>query len=129
MDSFLGFKKNLSQVTLSRSDASVTWLKDGNEITDDRITYGENGPERSLHIDQVRYPGDSGNYSCVVNSNPDEKCDVQLEVQKAFETFLTKLPETIEHIAGNDLILETEVSSEDADVQWLKVFSYKNKDL
>ena len=69
----------------------------------------------------MRYPGDSGNYSCLVDSNPDEACEVLLEVQKAFETFLTKLPEFIEHIAGKDLILETEVSAEEAEVQWLKV--------
>ena len=49
-----------------------------------------------------------------------EKVDIQLDVQKAFETFLTPLPPIIDHIAGKELILETEVSAEDAKVEWLR---------
>ena len=47
-------------VTVSRADAAVQWLKDGQRISDPRMTEEESGCQRTLHIDQVRHPGDEG---------------------------------------------------------------------
>ena len=104
-------------VTVSRTDAIVKWTKDGQELDDDRIRTESAGEIRKLFIDKVRYPGDSGIYQCsVLDGKVDEKVDVELEVQKAFETILTPFPEMIESIAGKEIIVKTEVSAEDVQV-------------
>ena len=106
--------------TVSRADAVVTWFKDDQEIDDPRITQLEDGLKRVLHIDQVRYPGDTGNYACVVGPSEDERVNIALEVQQAFETFLTKLPDQLDGLAGEDKTFEVEVSAPEVQVQWLK---------
>ena len=106
--------------TVSRADAVVQWFKDDKEIDDPRISPKEDGLKRILHIDQVRYPGDTGNYSCVVGPSDAERVDIALEVQQAFETFLTKLPDQMEGLAGEDIVFAVEVSAPEVNVQWLK---------
>ena len=78
------------------------------------------GRNRILHIDQVRFPGDSGRYSCIVDGNEGERVDVDLDVQQAFETILTGLPEKTEATTGEEMTFKVEVSAPEVQVQWLR---------
>ena len=109
------------KVTVSRSDAVVKWTRDGEELTDPRISTSEDGCDKILKITQVRHPGDSGIYKCeVVDKRKNDAVTIDLEVQKAFETFLTPLQAAYECVEGDVLVMECEVSAEDAMVQWMK---------
>jgi hypothetical protein len=109
------------KVTVSRSDAVVKWTRDGEELTDPRISTSEDGCDRILKITQVRHPGDSGIYKCeVVDERKKDAVTIDLDVQKAFETFLTPLEDAYECVEGDVLVMECEVSAEDAMVQWMK---------
>ncbi|XP_026768347.3 obscurin-like protein 1 isoform X8 [Pangasianodon hypophthalmus] len=103
---------------LSRANGVVCWYKDNNRIVlNDHVTFEEEGAFRSLIILNAEI-GDTGEYIC--NAKDDELV-FNITVQEAPVSILRN-PRTPEHyslVAGNELILECEVSRENATVHWL----------
>ncbi|XP_058247679.1 obscurin-like protein 1 isoform X1 [Hemibagrus wyckioides] len=103
---------------LSRANGVVCWYKDNNRIVaNDHFTFEEQGAFRSLIILNAEI-GDSGEYMC---NAKDDKIVFNVTVQEIPVYILGKAraPEHYSLVAGNELILECEVSRENATVQWL----------
>nr|XP_043874202.1 obscurin-like protein 1 isoform X2 [Solea senegalensis] len=103
---------------LSRSNVSVTWYKD-NELIDDTERYciEEQGVFRSLVVLNAGLQ-DSGEYAC---DAVDDKMVFHITVKEPPVQIIGNSGHPEHHIlaAGDDLILECEVSRSDATVQWL----------
>ncbi|XP_074550831.1 obscurin-like protein 1 [Halichoeres trimaculatus] len=103
---------------LSRSTASVSWYKD-NELIDDTERYcsEEQGVFRSLVVLNAG-PEDSGEYTCDAK---DDKMVFYITVKEPPVQIIGNSGTPEHHIlmAGDDLILECEVSRPNALVQWL----------
>ncbi|MCJ8732805.1 hypothetical protein PDJAM_G00215510 [Pangasius djambal] len=103
---------------LSRANGVVCWYKDNNQIVvNNHIAFEEEGAFRSLIILNAEI-GDTGEYRC---NAKDDKIVFNVTVQEAPVSILRN-PRTPEHyslVAGNELILECEVSRENATVHWL----------
>ncbi|KAI5107377.1 obscurin-like protein 1 isoform X8, partial [Silurus meridionalis] len=103
---------------LSRANGVVCWYKDNKRIVgNDHFTFEEEGTFRSLIILNAEI-ADTGEYVCNVK---DEKVVFNVTVEEAPVSILgnTRTPEHHSLVAGNELILECEVSHENAAVQWL----------
>uniref|UniRef100_A0A672IC11 Obscurin-like protein 1 n=1 Tax=Salarias fasciatus TaxID=181472 RepID=A0A672IC11_SALFA len=86
---------------VSRSNAEVTWKKNGEEVEDSRnVTILEDGVMHQLTIHCLT-EDDAGQYVCDIIGNSGN-------------------PEHHMLVAGDDLILECEVSRPNATVQWLR---------
>uniref|UniRef100_A0A8C8AP77 Obscurin like cytoskeletal adaptor 1 n=1 Tax=Otus sunia TaxID=257818 RepID=A0A8C8AP77_9STRI len=97
---------------LSRPDATVRWLRDGQEVQPgERVQ----GPTRSLTIKQAEL-GDGGIFLCDAG---DDEVHFILHVKEAQVLFMRKLRDVVAEEQG-DACLEVEVSHEAAEVQWLK---------
>ncbi|XP_035810958.2 obscurin-like protein 1 isoform X12 [Amphiprion ocellaris] len=103
---------------LSRSNASVTWYKDNQLINDtERYCSEEQGVFRSLVVLNAGLE-DSGEYTCDV---VDDKMVFYITVKEPPVQIVGNSGHPEHHIlvAGDDLILECEVSRSNATVQWL----------
>ncbi|XP_060732887.1 obscurin-like protein 1 isoform X6 [Tachysurus vachellii] len=103
---------------LSRANGVVCWYKDKNRIVaNDHFTFEEQGTFRSLIILNAVI-GDTGEYMCDAK---DDKIVFNVTVQEVPVSilFTARTPEHRSLVAGNELILECEVSRENAAVQWL----------
>nr|XP_046260549.1 obscurin-like isoform X4 [Scatophagus argus] len=103
---------------LSRSNASVRWYKD-NKLIDDNERYcsEEQGVFRSLVVLNAGLE-DSGEYTC---DAVDDKMVFYISVKEPPVQIIGNAGHPEHHIlvAGDDLILECEVSRPNATVQWL----------
>ncbi|XP_030284379.1 obscurin-like protein 1 isoform X1 [Sparus aurata] len=103
---------------LSRSNASVSWYKD-NQLIDDTERYcsEEQGVFRSLVVLNAELE-DSGEYTC---DAVDDKMVFYITVKEPPVQIIGNSGHPEHHIlvAGDDLILECEVSRPNATVQWL----------
>ncbi|KAF4087196.1 hypothetical protein AMELA_G00092870 [Ameiurus melas] len=102
---------------LSRANGIVSWYKDNNRIVvNDHFTFEEEGAFRSLIILNAEIE-DTGEYMC---NAKDDKIVFNVTVQEAPVSILgnTKTPEHYSLIVGNEMILECEVSQDNAIVQW-----------
>ncbi|XP_074514165.1 obscurin isoform X1 [Sebastes fasciatus] len=103
---------------LSRSNASVSWYKD-NQLIDDTERYcsEEQGVFRSLVVLNAGLE-DSGEYTC---DAVDDKIVFYITVKEPQVQIIGNSGHPEHHIlvAGDDLILECEVSRPNATVQWL----------
>ncbi|XP_028249494.1 obscurin-like protein 1 isoform X7 [Parambassis ranga] len=103
---------------LSRSNASVSWYKD-NQLIDDTERYcsEEQGVFRSLVVLNAGLE-DSGEYTC---DAVDDKMVFYITVKEPPVQIIGNSGHPEHHIlvAGDDLILECEVSRPNATVQWL----------
>ncbi|XP_027136613.1 obscurin-like protein 1 isoform X4 [Larimichthys crocea] len=103
---------------LSRSNASVNWYKDDQLIDDtERHCSEEQGVFRSLVVLNAELE-DSGEYTC---DAVDDKMVFYITVKEPPVQIIGNSGHPEHHIllAGDDLILECEVSRPDATVQWL----------
>ncbi|XP_047670565.1 obscurin isoform X7 [Tachysurus fulvidraco] len=103
---------------LSRANGVVCWYKDKNRIVaNDHFTFEEQGTFRSLIILNAEI-GDTGEYMCDAK---DDEIVFNVTVQEVPVSilFTARTPEHRSLVAGNELILECEVSRESASVQWL----------
>uniref|UniRef100_A0A1I7SFQ9 Ig-like domain-containing protein n=1 Tax=Bursaphelenchus xylophilus TaxID=6326 RepID=A0A1I7SFQ9_BURXY len=101
---------------------SYIWLKDGREIipeTDD-VSISNEGFMSVLIIREVSAE-DAGTYSCkVVNDHGTDVSEGNVEVGDVRAHFLASFAERIEMSEKSNLVLECELSDEDATVQWFK---------
>ncbi|XP_070694816.1 obscurin-like protein 1 isoform X2 [Pempheris klunzingeri] len=104
---------------LSRSNASVSWYKD-NQLIDDTERYcsEEQGVFRSLVVLNAGLE-DSGEYTC---DAVDDKMVFYITVKEPPVQIIGNSGHPEHHIlvAGDDLILECEVSRPNSSVQWLR---------
>ncbi|CAJ1078775.1 obscurin-like protein 1 isoform X6 [Xyrichtys novacula] len=103
---------------VSRSNAEVSWKKNGEEVEDSRnITILEDGVLRQLTIHSLKVE-DAGQYVCDAK---DDVMDFQVKVQEPPVQIIGNSGTPEHHIlmAGDDLVLECEVSRPNATVQWL----------
>uniref|UniRef100_A0A3Q3LTW9 Obscurin-like protein 1 n=1 Tax=Mastacembelus armatus TaxID=205130 RepID=A0A3Q3LTW9_9TELE len=103
---------------VSRSNAEVTWKKNGKEVEDSRhVTILEDGVIHQLTIHSLTVE-DAGQYVCDAK---DDVMDFDVKVQEPPVQIIGNSGHPEHHIlvAGDDLILECEVSQPNANVQWL----------
>uniref|UniRef100_A0A667Z7N4 Obscurin like cytoskeletal adaptor 1b n=1 Tax=Myripristis murdjan TaxID=586833 RepID=A0A667Z7N4_9TELE len=103
---------------VSRFNAEVTWKKNGEEVEDSRnITILEDGVMRQLTIHSLSVE-DAGQYVCDAK---DDVMDFHVKVKEPPVKIIGNSGNPEQHIlvAGDDLILECEVSRPNATVQWL----------
>ncbi|XP_026861476.2 obscurin-like protein 1 isoform X4 [Electrophorus electricus] len=103
---------------LSRANGVIHWYKDNERIVgNDHITCEEEGVFRTLIVLNAEIK-DSGQYICDAK---DDKIVFNIKVQEAPVSILGNSGNPEHHIlvAGDELILECEVSQENASVQWL----------
>ncbi|XP_076858629.1 obscurin-like isoform X2 [Brachyhypopomus gauderio] len=103
---------------LSRANGVVHWYKDNERIvSNDHFTLEEEGVFRSLIVLNAEIK-DSGQYICDAK---DDKIVFNIKVQEVPVSILGNSgnPEHYTLVAGDELILECEVSQEKAFVQWL----------
>ncbi|MEQ2215132.1 hypothetical protein XENOCAPTIV_027956 [Xenoophorus captivus] len=103
---------------VSRSNAEVTWKKNGEEVEDSRkVTILEDGVTRQLTIHSVMVE-DAGQYVCDAK---DDVMDFSVKVQEPPVQIIGNSgnPEHHVMVAGDDLILECEVSRPNAAVEWI----------
>ncbi|KAM4558644.1 obscurin isoform 5-T5 [Odontesthes bonariensis] len=104
---------------LSRANASVSWYKD-NQLIDDTERYccEEQGVFRSLVVLNAGLE-DSGEYTC---DALDDKMVFNITVKEPPVQIIGNSGNPEHHIlvAGDDLILECEVSRQNASVEWLR---------
>uniref|UniRef100_A0AAX7TCK0 Obscurin like cytoskeletal adaptor 1b n=1 Tax=Astatotilapia calliptera TaxID=8154 RepID=A0AAX7TCK0_ASTCA len=103
---------------LSRANASVSWYKDDKLIDDnERYCIEEQGVFRSLVVLNAAFE-DSGEYTC---DAVDDKIVFYITVKEPPVQIIGNAGHPEHHIlvAGDDLILECEVSRPNATVEWL----------
>ncbi|AWP12793.1 putative obscurin-like protein 1 [Scophthalmus maximus] len=103
---------------VSRSNAEITWRKNGEEVEDSRnITILEDGVMHQLTIHCLTVK-DAGQYVCDAK---DDVMDFYVNVQEPPVQIIGNSGHQEQHIlvAGDDLVLECEVSRPNATVQWL----------
>uniref|UniRef100_A0AAY4BK29 Obscurin-like protein 1 n=1 Tax=Denticeps clupeoides TaxID=299321 RepID=A0AAY4BK29_9TELE len=104
---------------VSRANAEVCWRKNGEEIEESaNITITEDGLFRSLIILNAEAP-DAGEYVCDAKDDTIKFCVI---VEEPPVTILgnAEKPEHHSLVAGDDLILECEVSRSNAPVAWYR---------
>ncbi|XP_051260023.1 obscurin-like protein 1 isoform X1 [Dicentrarchus labrax] len=104
---------------VSRSNAEVTWKKNGEEVEDSRnITILEDGVIRQLTVHSLTLE-DSGQYVCDAK---DDVMDFQVKVQDMPVRILGKTDAKTEKqfLVSDDIILVCELSRSNASVSWYK---------
>lgn len=103
------------EIELTKGDALVTWLKDGEEIQfSDHVQLRIDGKTQKLKIyDSVIE--DSGVYSCIVG---DQKQSAVLTVEQPLVEFIKKLSDITLVTKENDTILVVELSQPNIKVVW-----------
>ncbi|XP_035532988.1 obscurin-like protein 1 isoform X18 [Morone saxatilis] len=104
---------------VSRSNAEVTWKKNGEEVEDSRnITILEDGVIRQLTVHSLTLE-DSGQYVCDAK---DDVMDFQVKVQEMPVKILGKTDAKTEKqfLVSDDIILVCELSRSNASVSWYK---------
>uniref|UniRef100_A0A8C7Z2H1 Obscurin-like protein 1 n=1 Tax=Oryzias sinensis TaxID=183150 RepID=A0A8C7Z2H1_9TELE len=104
---------------VSRSNAKVTWKKNGEEVEDSRnITIFDDGVVRQLTIHSLTME-DAGQYICDAK---DDVMDFNVKVQEPPVQIIgnSGIPEHHILVTGDDLVLECEVSRPNAIVNWLQ---------
>ncbi|XP_078795466.1 obscurin-like protein 1 isoform X24 [Oryzias latipes] len=104
---------------VSRSNAKVTWKKNGEEVEDSRnITIFDDGVLRQLTIHSLTME-DAGQYICDAK---DDVMDFNVKVQEPPVQIIgnSGIPEHHILVTGDDLVLECEVSRPNAIVNWLQ---------
>ncbi|XP_021180748.2 obscurin-like protein 1 isoform X16 [Fundulus heteroclitus] len=104
---------------VSRSNAEVTWKKNGEEVEDSRkVTILEDGITRQLTIHSVTAE-DAGQYVCDAK---DDVMDFNVKVQELPVKILGKTDAKAEKqfLASDDIILVCELSKANASVCWYK---------
>ncbi|XP_062390117.1 obscurin-like protein 1 isoform X1 [Sardina pilchardus] len=102
---------------LSRSDGTVDWYKDNERVVDsERLSCESEGAFRTLIILNAEI-ADAGEYICDAK---EDKVKFSVTVEEAPVTILgnSEHPEHHSLVAGDDLILECEVSRSNAPVEW-----------
>ncbi|KAI9535113.1 hypothetical protein NQZ68_007202, partial [Dissostichus eleginoides] len=104
---------------VSRSNAEVTWKKNGEEVEDSRnITILEDGVMRQLTVHSLTME-DAGQYVCDAK---DDVMDFHVEVQELPVKILGKMDTKTEKqfFVSDDIILVCELSRSNASVSWYK---------
>ncbi|CAJ1078774.1 obscurin-like isoform X15 [Xyrichtys novacula] len=104
---------------VSRSNAEVSWKKNGEEVEDSRnITILEDGVLRQLTIHSLKVE-DAGQYVCDAK---DDVMDFQVKVQELPVKILGKTDAKTEKqfLVSDDIILVCELSRSNATVSWYK---------
>ncbi|XP_043988664.1 obscurin-like protein 1 [Gambusia affinis] len=104
---------------VSRSNAEVTWKKNGEEVEDSRkVTILEDGVTRQLTIHSVTVE-DAGQYVCDAK---DDVMDFNVRVQDLPVRILGKTDAKTEKqfLVSDDIILVCELSNANASVRWYK---------
>ncbi|XP_062287208.1 obscurin-like protein 1 [Scomber scombrus] len=104
---------------VSRSNAEVTWKKDGEEVEDSRnVTILEDGAIRQLTIHSLTVE-DAGQYVCDAK---DDVMDFHVKVQELPVKILGKTDAKTEKqfLVSDDIILVCELSRANASVSWYK---------
>uniref|UniRef100_A0A3B3HGF2 Obscurin-like protein 1 n=1 Tax=Oryzias latipes TaxID=8090 RepID=A0A3B3HGF2_ORYLA len=104
---------------VSRSNAKVTWKKNGEEVEDSRnITIFDDGVLRQLTIHSLTME-DAGEYTCDV---VDDNMTFYITVKEPPVQIIgnSGIPEHHILVTGDDLVLECEVSRPNAIVNWLQ---------
>ncbi|XP_023192526.1 obscurin-like protein 1 isoform X7 [Xiphophorus maculatus] len=104
---------------VSRSNAEVTWKKNGEEVEDSRkVTVLEDGVTRQLTIHSVTVE-DAGQYVCDAK---DDVMDFNVRVQDLPVRILGKTDAKTEKqfLVSDDIILVCELSNANASVRWYK---------
>ncbi|MGH0169422.1 UNVERIFIED_CONTAM: hypothetical protein FKN15_068926, partial [Acipenser sinensis] len=104
---------------VSRSNAVVSWRKEGQEMEDSReVTIEENGVLRQLIIHSPKLE-DSGNYYCDAK---DETMDFRVKVTEAPVQIKRKgeLKTQQQVMVSDDVVLECELSRANGTVKWYK---------
>ncbi|XP_017158786.1 obscurin-like protein 1 isoform X9 [Poecilia reticulata] len=104
---------------VSRSNAEVTWKKNGEEVEDSRkVTILEDGVTRQLTIHSVTVE-DAGQYVCDAK---DDVMDFSVRVQDLPVRILGKTDAKTEKqfLVSDDIILVCELSNANASVRWYK---------
>lgn len=109
------------EIELTKGDALVTWLKDGEEIQfSDHVQLRIDGKTQKLKIyDSVIE--DSGVYACIVG---DQKQSAVLTVEQPLVEFIKKLPEITLVTKENDTTLTVELSQPNINLVW-----YRNSEI
>lgn len=109
-------KKISLTVELADPDATVTWLKNGQEIKQSaKYVFESVGNKRTLTINKCSLSDDAA-YECVVG---EEKCFTEVFVKEPPVT-ITKLLDDVHTVVGEKVEFEVEVSEEGANVKWMK---------
>uniref|UniRef100_A0A3B4B4Z0 Myosin binding protein C, fast type a n=1 Tax=Periophthalmus magnuspinnatus TaxID=409849 RepID=A0A3B4B4Z0_9GOBI len=109
-------KKMTMSVELADPNATVKWLKNGQEIKPSAKYVMESvGGVRTLTINKCNLSDDAA-YECVVD---EEKSFTELFVKEPPIT-ITKLLDDVHTVVGEKVEFEVEVSEEGANVKWMK---------
>uniref|UniRef100_H2L920 Myosin-binding protein C, fast-type n=1 Tax=Oryzias latipes TaxID=8090 RepID=H2L920_ORYLA len=106
------------QLTVEVADpnATIQWLKNGQEIKPSAKYVFENvGNKRTLTINKCNLSDDAA-YECVVG---EEKSFTEVFVKEPPVT-ITKLLDDVHTVEGEKVVFEVEVSEEGANVKWMK---------
>uniref|UniRef100_A0A8C7XBK9 Myosin-binding protein C, fast-type n=1 Tax=Oryzias sinensis TaxID=183150 RepID=A0A8C7XBK9_9TELE len=106
------------QLTVEVADpnATIQWLKNGQEIKPSAKYVFENvGNKRTLTINKCNLSDDAA-YECVVG---EEKSSTEVFVKEPPVT-ITKLLDDVHTVEGEKVVFEVEVSEEGASVKWMK---------
>ncbi|XP_054646786.1 obscurin-like protein 1a isoform X1 [Dunckerocampus dactyliophorus] len=118
LESFPG-KPIILEVQVSRPNADVKWLQNGQKMEESSsVTITENGLIRRLTIHSPSV-GDSGTYSC---DAVDDRLDFQVQISKPPVKILRKsdIDTNLKVLSSDDIVLECELSSTDAETKWYK---------
>uniref|UniRef100_A0A3P9HCG1 Myosin-binding protein C, fast-type n=1 Tax=Oryzias latipes TaxID=8090 RepID=A0A3P9HCG1_ORYLA len=114
------------QLTVEVADpnATIQWLKNGQEIKPSAKYVFENvGNKRTLTINKCNLSDDAA-YECVVG---EEKSFTEVFVKEPPVT-ITKLLDDVHTVEGEKVVFEVEVSEEGASVKWMKDGDELNKE-
>lgn len=109
--------KAVFHVELTKGDALVRWLKNGQEIHfSNRVQLTIDGKKQRLKIYECE-TDDEGEYACEVGS---DRCAATLTVEVPSIEFVRRLPDPILVPSGRDAHLTVEIPDESQQVIWYK---------
>ncbi|KAK8746935.1 hypothetical protein OTU49_016904 [Cherax quadricarinatus] len=105
------------QVEVTNEKATVTWHKDGEEITErhDRFKLVSEGKTRKLVLMEATL-SDEGEYTCVLG---DQECTAELTVRELPAEIVRKMKDQVVS-KGNRATMEVELTKGDAVITWYK---------
>ncbi|CAI5638349.1 unnamed protein product [Oreochromis niloticus] len=115
----LAGKPVILEIEVSRPNAEVKWLINGEEIQQSsNVTITEDGRIRRLTIHSPT-PEDSGKYTC---DAMDDKIDFQVKVSEPPVKILRKseIKNNLKFLISDDIVLECELSRANAAAKWYK---------